>query len=38
VEPPGESYFERAALALAPFAPAAVDRRVAEALLPRLLG
>ncbi len=35
---PSPGYAERAARALAPYAPAAVDRLVAERLLPRLLG
>jgi hypothetical protein len=36
-EPPGESYRGRAWAALAPFSREAIDRRVAEELLPRLL-
>jgi hypothetical protein len=36
-EPPAEDYRDRAMMALAPFSPAAIDRRVAEELLPRLL-
>ncbi len=36
--PDPAGYSARAAVELAPFAPAAIDRRVAEELLPRLLG
>ncbi len=38
LDQPRADYAARAAEALATFTPAAVDRRVAEALLPRLLG
>jgi hypothetical protein len=37
LDDPAPGYAERAAEALAPYSPAAVDRVVAEALLPRLL-
>lgn len=36
-DPPGEGYRDRALAALVPFSPLAIDRRVAEELLPRLL-
>ena len=38
LDEPAAGYAERAAAALRPWAPAAVDRVVAEVLLPRLLG
>jgi hypothetical protein len=38
LDDPASDYAERAALALAPWSPAAVDRVVSEELLPRLGG
>lgn len=38
LEDPADGYAERAAVALAPFSRAAIDQRVADELLPRLLG
>jgi hypothetical protein len=38
LDTPSDGYAERAAAALRPWAPAEVDRVVAEVLLPRLLG
>jgi hypothetical protein len=38
LDDPVPDYAERAALALAPWSPAAVDRVVSEELLPRLGG
>lgn len=38
LDDPGQGYSERAAVALRPFAQAAIDRVVAEQVVPRLLG